>query len=136
MVSIPAVDPPKTTDDAITEITPRNNRPPQVAHNAALTKNRPKFDGDCLYCGKKGHKERECGSKKREEANKQSQYVRQEEPQQERPKCNFKLVCNSCDYTGHSARDCRYRQKGASAFRNVPLDKRNTDENRKFRKKI
>ena len=95
------------------EITSLNNRPPQGTHKTASTNDRPNSSEDCLYCGKRGHKERDCRSKK-PEANTQPQDNRQEEPQPERAKYNSKLVCNSCRYTGHSARDCIHRAKGAS----------------------
>ena len=78
--------------------------------------------------------ELECCSKKRYDANQQSQDSRKKQPQQARPKYNSKLVCNSFDYTSHSAWDCSHRTKGATAFRNVPYDKQTTDENRKLRK--
>ena len=108
------------------EIASRNNRPPI----AAPSNERPKYNGDCHYCGKMGHKERECISKK------QAQDSRREQPQQERSQYNSKLVCNSCGYTGHSAQDCRHRAKGASAIRNVPYENQNTAENRNFGKEF
>ena len=37
---------------------------------------------------------------------------------------------------GHSARDCRDRVPGASAYRNVPYDKQSTNENREFRREF
>ena len=86
-----------------------------------------------ITMGEKGHKERECRSKKRDEANRQAQDKRQEQPQRERPKNNSKLVCNSCGFTGHSVGDYRHKAKGASALRNVPHDEKDTNENRRFR---
>ena len=82
--------------------------------------------------GKKGHKERES----RSEANRQPQSRRQVQTQQEQSKYNSKVLCNSCGYTGQSARDCEHRAKGVSVFRNVPYHKQNTDENRNFREEF
>ena len=40
----------------------------------------------------------------------------------------------SVEKVGHSARDCRNRVPGASAYKNVPYEKQSTTENREFRR--
>ena len=102
-----------------------------------------KFEGNCRYCNIVGHKWIECRKRLRDEAN--CTYTKnQQRPQQannngqqqqiDKPRYSSKLVCQICGQVGHSARDCRNRVPGASAFRNVPYEKQSTTENREFRR--
>ena len=114
----------------------QNNAQPTPNHNNA-EKNpsreiKRRFEGHCRYCNILGHKWIECRKRLRDEANgitKKTQQQNQNDntnaqPQQtEKPRYNSKLVCQICGKVGHSARDCRDRVPGASAYRNVPYNK-------------
>ena len=91
---------------------------------------KPELNGDCHYCGKQRQRARECGSKKREQAQQETPQNKRRE-QTERQKYNSKLVCQNCGYTGHTARtaDCRHKRKEASAYRSVPYQKQSTENN-------
>ena len=124
---------PQTTPTLpVNEIISGKNRPSECTYTTVLANDRPRLSGDFQNCGGEGHKERRCRSKKREEANKQPQENRQEE----RPEHNSKVLANSCDYTSFSARDCRHRAKGVSAFRNVSYEKQISNEDQKFCKEF
>ena len=43
-------------------------------------------------------------------------------------------MCQNCGYTGHSAKDCRYRIPNTSAYGSVPYNRQSTTENRDFRR--
>ena len=62
------------------------NRSPQGTHNTAPTTYRPNINGNYHCCGKKGHKEQEIRSKKRDKATKQPQDNQKGQLRQERPK--------------------------------------------------
>ena len=49
---------------------------------------------------------------------------------------NSKLYAKNCGYTEHTARECRHRRKEASAYRGVPYQKQDTENNKQFRKYI
>ena len=107
------------------EISSRSNRPSQgITKTLQISIVPHKFSADCHYCGKKGHKERECHSKKtkRDEANKQTKGNRRKHPQK-MPGAKLQIGLQACGYTGRSAGDCRYRVKVASALMNVPYGK-------------
>ena len=123
----------------------------QPAHNPNNTEENPtrevkrRFEGNCRYCNILGHKWIECRKRLRDEANgitKKSQQRPQpgnnnaQQHETEKPRYNSKLVCQICGKIGHSARDCRDRVPGASAYRNVPYDKQSTNENREFRREF
>ena len=123
----------------------------QPAHNPNNTEKNPtrevkrRFEGNCRYCNILGHKWIECRKRLRDEANgitKKSQQRPQsgnnnaQQQETEKPRYNSKLVCQICGKIGHSARDCRDRVPGASAYRNVPYDKQSTNENREFRREF
>ena len=101
-----------------------------------------KFEGNCRYCNIVGHKWIDCRKRLRDEANgvhtKTYQRTQQDnnnqQPQNDKPRYNSKLVCQICGKVGHSARDCRNRVPGASAYQNVPYQKQSTTENREFRR--
>ena len=96
---------------------------------------RYKFNGECHYCGKIGHKAFECRTRKREE---QQQQQNQEtgQQQEQKPKYNAKLVCQICGYTGHSAKTCKQRNQPASAYRQVPYERQTQNENKNFRREF
>ena len=99
-----------------------------------------KFDGTCRYCAIYGHKWAECRKRQRDAAaGNNSQAHKTSEPQtnaqsESQPKFNAKLVCQICGYTGHSAKDCRYRIPQTSAYGSVPYKRQSTSENRDFRR--
>ena len=51
-----------------------------------------------------------------------------------RLKNNAKFVCQICGYTGHSAKDCRYRVPTTSAYGSLPYSRQSRTENRDFRR--
>ena len=99
-----------------------------------------KFDGNCRYCAIYGHKWAECRKRLRDEAAGNNNSQAQKKPEQQnnnpetQPKYNAKLVCQICGYTGHSAKDCRYRIPQNSAYGSVPYNRQTTNENRDFRR--
>ena len=102
-----------------------------------------KFEGNCQYCNNVGHKWIERRKRLRDEASgtytKTQQRPQQtnnngEQQQTDKPRYNSKLVCHICGKVGHSARDCRNRVPGASAYRNVPYEKQSTTENLEIRR--
>ena len=104
-----------------------------ITMNNERTIEKPKFNGDSRYCGKRGHRERECRSKKRDQAQQETPQNKRRE-QTERPKYNCKMFCQNCGYTGHTARDCPHKQKEVSAYQCVPYQKQDTENNKQFRK--
>ena len=73
---------------------------------------RKRFEGQCFYCGKTGHRKTECRARQRDEANgikKEDAIPMKKATNPDKPRYNPKLVCQICGYTGHSARDCRRR---------------------------
>ena len=114
----------------------RNSRPQQDNRE----KPRGKFNGYCDYCGIWGHKKAECRKKIRDEKyidqhpnsdrqrrddrrddsrdnrnnNRDDSRDRRRDDSNDKPKYNQKLVCQICGYTGHSAKKCYQRTKGAS----------------------
>ena len=127
----------------------QNNAQPAPNHNNteknAIREVKRRFEGNCRYCNILGHKWIECRKRLRYEANgitKKSQQRPQpgnnnaQQQETEKPRYNSKLVCQICGKIGHSARDCRDRVPGASAYRNVPYDKQSTNENREFRREF
>ena len=120
---------------------PNNNTTEKTAKREV----KRRFEGNCRYCNILGHKWIECRKRLRDEANgitKKSQQRPQpgnnnaQQQETEKPRYNSKLVCQICGKVGHSARDCRDRVPGASAYRNVPYDKQSTNENREFRREF
>ena len=100
-----------------------------------------KFDRNCRYCAIYGHKWAECRKRQPDAAagHNNSQAHRTSEQQtntqtKTQPKFNAKLVCQICGYTGHSAKDCRYRIPNTSAYGSVPYNRQSTTENRVFRR--
>ena len=100
-----------------------------------------KFDGNCRYCAIYGHKWAECRKRLRDEAAGNNNSQAQKKPEQQnnnhaetQTKYNAKLVCQICGYTGHSAKDCRYRIPQTSAYGSVPYNRQTTTENRDFRR--
>ena len=72
---------------------------------------RKKFERQCFYCGKTGHRNK-YKAKQRDEANsiqKEDDIPMKKQTDPDKPKYNPKLVCQICGYTGHSARDSRRR---------------------------
>ena len=100
-----------------------------------------KFDGNCRYCAIYGHKWAECRKRQRDAAagHNNSQAHRTSEQQtntqtETQPKFDAKLVCQFCGYTGHSAKDCRFRIPNTSAYGSVPYNRQSTTENMDFRR--
>ena len=57
---------------------------------------RKRFEGQCFYCGKTGHRKTECRARQRDEANgiKKEDVIAMKKPgDPDKPKYNPKLVC-------------------------------------------
>ena len=129
--------------------------------NPLYTKNEPnqptdrqskRFNGNCNYCSKYGHKAIDCRTRLREEAqagaNKltpndgQKNVPQMSQPTNERtniyqkPPYQGKLVCQICGYTGHSARDCNHRTKTKEQLAQLPIPKQNQQTNNETRREI
>ena len=100
-----------------------------------------RFEGNCRFCNILGLKWVDCRTRLSDEANGINTKT-QQRPQQannngqqqqiDKPRYNSKLVSQICGKVGHSARDCRNRVSGASAYLIVPYEKQSTTENREF----
>ena len=78
-----------------------------------------RFDGNCLYWDKPGHRETECRQKAPDIDNGTiEQRERKPANQQDtRQPYNRKLVRQICSYTGHSAKYCANASKTTSIYR-------------------
>ena len=99
---------------------------------------RKRFEGQCFYCGKTGHRKTECRAHQRDEANgikKEDAIPMKKAVDPDKPKYNPKLVCQICGYTGHSARDCRRRvpKESSSAYGKI-TDTTNPQDDNKARR--
>ena len=102
---------------------------------------RKRFEGQCFYCGKTGHRKTECRAQQRDEANgikKEDAMPMKKAVDPDKPKYNPKLVCQMCGYTGHSARDCRRRvpKESSSAYGKIPYTTNSQDDNKARRQDL
>ena len=102
---------------------------------------RKRFEGQCFYCGKTGHRKIECRARQRDEANgikKEDAIPMKKAADPDKPKYNPKLVCQICGYTGHSARDCRRRvpKESSSAYGKIPYATNPQDDNKARRQDL
>ena len=102
---------------------------------------RKRFEGQCFYCGKTGHRKTECGARQRDEANgikKEDAIPMKKATDPDKPKYDPKLVCQICAYTGHSARDCRRRipKESSSAYGKIPYTTNSQDDNKARRQDL
>ena len=102
---------------------------------------RKRFEGQCFYCGKTGHRKTECRARQRDEANgikKEDAIPMKKAADPDKPKYNPKLVCQICGYTGHSARDCRRRvpKESSSAYGKIPYATNSQDDNKTRRQDL
>ena len=102
---------------------------------------RKRFEGQCFYCGKTGHRKTECRARQRDEANgikKEDAIPMKKAADPDKPKYNPKLVCQICGYTGHSARDCRRRvpKESSSAYGKIPYTTNSQDDNKARRQDL
>ena len=102
---------------------------------------RKRFEGQCFYCGKTGHRKTECRARQRDEANgikKEDAIPMKKATDTDKPKYNPKLVCQICGYTGHSARDCRRRipKESSSAYGKIPYTTNSQDDNKARRQDL
>ena len=152
---------PHTAVTLVNEVS-QPSQQPQKTPQANRDREVPRFNGNCNYCGIKGHKKAECRKRMKDEKmrndrsdNRDRSYERRRDssrddnryterrdtrnerretyPKDTRP-YNSKLVCQICGYTGHSAVNCYQRTKGASAYRNLPYARQDKDENTEFRR--
>ena len=102
---------------------------------------RKRFEGQCFYCGKTGHRKTECRARQRDEANgikKEDAIPMKKAADPDKPKYNPKLVCQICGYTGHSARDCRRRvpKESSSAYGKISYTTNSQDDNKARRQDL
>ena len=102
---------------------------------------RKRFEGQCFYCGKTGHRKTECRAQQRDEANgikKEDAIPMKKAADPDKPKYNPKLVCQFCGYTGHSARDCRRRvpKESSSPYGKIPYTTNSQDDNKARRQDL
>ena len=102
---------------------------------------RKRFEGQCFYCGKTGHRKTECRARQRDEANgikKEDAIPMRKATDPDKPKYNPKLVCQICGYTCHSARDCRRRvpKESSSAYGKIPYTTNSQDDNKARRQDL
>ena len=132
-----------------TTIQPFNAVISSVPTNKATTKpattattqptERKRFEGQCFYCGKTGH--RKTKRRARQEANgikKENAIPMKKAADPDKLKYNPKLVCQICGYTGHSARDCRRRvpKESSSAYGKIPYATNSQDDNKARRQDL
>ena len=77
---------------------------------------RKRFEGQCFYCGKTGHRKTECRARQRDEANgikKEDAIPMKKATDPDKPKYNPKLVCQICGYTLQETADDAIPRKAA-----------------------
>ena len=128
--------------NAVTSSIPANNETtkPTTTTTTQPTE-RKRFEGQCFYCGKTGHRKTECRARQRDEANgikKEDAIPMKKATDPDKPKYNPKLVCQICGYTGHSARDCRRRipKESSSAYGKIPYATNSQDDNKAKRQDL
>ena len=114
---------------------------PTTTTTTAQPTERKRFEGQCFYCGKTGHRKTECRARQRDEANgikKEDAIPMKKAADPDKPKYNPKLVCQICGYTGHSARDCRrcVPKESSSAYGKIPYATNSQDDNRTRRQDL
>ena len=117
---------PPTAIQPFNSSVPTNNATtkPATTTTTQLTE-RKRFEGQCFYCGKTGHRKTECSARQRDEANgikKEDAIPMKKAADPDKLKYNTKLVCRISGYTGHSARDCRrcVPKESSSAYGKIP----------------
>ena len=122
--------------NAVTSSAPTTNTTTKPATTTTTQPTeRKRFEGQCFYCGKTGHRKTECRARQRDEANgikKEDAIPMKKAADPDKPKYNPKLVCQICGYTGHSARDCRRRvpKESSSAYGKIPYATNSQDDNK------
>ena len=89
--------------NAVTSSIPTNNETtkPTTTTTTQPTE-RKRFERQCFYCGKTGHRKTECRARQRDEANgikKEDAIPMKKATDPDKPKYNPKLVCQICGYT-------------------------------------
>ena len=128
--------------NAVTSSIPTNNETtkPTTTTTTQPTE-RKRFERQCFYCRKTGHRKTECRARQRDEANgikKKDAVPMKKATDPDKPKYNPKLVCQICGYTGHSARDCRRRisKESSSAYGKIPYATNSQDDNKARRQDL
>ena len=127
--------------NAVTSSNPPTSATTKPATTTTTQPERKRFEGQCFYCGKTGHRKTECRARQRDEANgikKEDAIPMKKAVDPDKPKYNPKLVCQICGYTGHSARDCRRRvpKESSSAYGKVPYATNSQDDNKARRQDL
>ena len=128
------------TINAVTSSNPKTSTTTKPA-TPTTQPERKRFEGQCFYCGKTGHRKTECRARQREEAigiKKEDAIPMKKPADPDKPKYNPKLVCQVCGYTGHSARDCRRRnpKESSSAYGKIPYATNSQDDNKTRRQDL
>ena len=111
--------------NAVTSSNPTTSATTKPATTTTTQPERKRFEGQCFFCGKTGHRKNECRARQRDEANgikKEDAIPMKKTVDPDKPKYNPKLVCLIFGYTGHSARDCRRRvpKESSAAYGKIP----------------
>ena len=128
--------------NAVTSSVPTNNTTTKPATTTTTQPTeRKRFERQCFYCGKTGHRKTECRARQRDEANgikKEDAIPMKKAADTDKPKYNPKLVCLICGYTGHSARDCRRRipKESSFAYGKIPYATNSQDDNKARRQDL
>ena len=128
--------------NAVTSSVPTNNATTKPATTTTTQPTeRKRFEGQCFFCGKTGHRKTECRARQRDEANgikKEDAIPMKKAADPDKPKYNPKLVCQICGYTDHSARDCRRRipKESSSAYGKIPYATNSQDDNKARRQDL
>ena len=107
------------------------------------TNKQRKFSGTCCHSNHKGYKVSDCRKTKPEipqsypphtKSLEQRQQPAEAQSTREKTRFNCKLICQIYGNTGHSALTYRHRNTNTNAYRKVPYQHQNLDENWGFRK--
>ena len=128
--------------NAVTSSLPTNSATTKPARTTTTQPTeRKRFEEQCFYCGKTGHRKTECRARQRDEATgikKEDAIPMKKTADPDKPKYNPKLVCQIYGYTGHSARDCRRRvpKESISAYGKIPYATNPQDDNKARRQDL
>ena len=133
----------QTTIQPINAVTSSNTTTNTTTKPTATTTQpeRKRFEVQCFYCGKTGHRKTECRDKQRDDTNgiKKEDAIPMKNPAKpDKLKYNPKLVCQICGYTGHSAKDCRRRVPKESSSTNgkIPYATKSQHDNKTRRQDL
>ena len=127
--------------NAVSSSNPTSHTTTKPATTTTSQPERKRFEGQCFYCGKTGHRKTECRARQRDEANgikKEDAIPMKKAVDQDKPKYNPKLVCQICGNTSHSARDWRrlVPKESSSEYGKIPYTTNPQDDNKARRQDL